>query len=66
MTNKEIEAEIAELAASNKAAPGWGAAVGARLERIKELESELRRRSFKSGGSAVKSGMHSPIENTGE
>lgn len=42
MTREQIEAEIADLKAKNEAAPGWGAAVGARSERIKGLEQALR------------------------
>lgn len=39
-----LETERAELVAANEAAPGWGAAVGARGERIKEIDRELIRR----------------------
>jgi len=35
-----IDKELGELEAANAAAPGWGAAVGARGERIKGLRSE--------------------------
>jgi hypothetical protein len=42
MTRAEIEAKIAELRAENEAAPGWGAAVGARHEVIKGLERQLQ------------------------
>lgn len=38
-----IRAEIAELEDADAKTPGWGAAVGARLERLKDLRSELRR-----------------------
>lgn len=41
----DLEAELAQLSAANAAATSWGAAVGARSERIREIESELRRRS---------------------
>ena len=40
---KALEAERAELMAKNAAATSWGAAVGARSERIKEIDQELRR-----------------------
>ena len=43
MTRDEIIAQIAKLEAANEAAPGWGAAVGARYDEIKELKSALRR-----------------------
>lgn len=36
-----LEAERAELIAKNEAATSWGAAVGARHERIKEIDREL-------------------------
>lgn len=36
-----LEAERDKLIADNDAAPGWGAAVGARLERIKEINALL-------------------------
>lgn len=39
---KEIEEELARLEAENAAAPGWGAAVGARLERIKHIRASLQ------------------------
>lgn len=42
-TRERIVARIARLEADNAAAPGWGAAVGARLEEIGELRAELRR-----------------------
>lgn len=42
-TKAEIEARLAELRAANEAATGWGAAVGARSEEIRELEAALRR-----------------------
>lgn len=38
-----LEAELAKLVAANEAATSWGAAVGAREERIKNIHSELRR-----------------------
>ena len=41
-TKAEIETRLAELRAANEAAPGWGAAVGARLEEIRSLERQLR------------------------
>ena len=41
-TREQIEQEIAELEAKQAAAPHWGAAVGARHERLKALQSELR------------------------
>lgn len=37
----ELRQRIAELQAKNDAAPGWGAAVGARIEEIKGLERQL-------------------------
>lgn len=40
-TREQIETKIAELLGLNDAAPGWGAAVGARLERIRGLERQL-------------------------
>lgn len=40
---KRLEVERAELIAANEAAASWGAAVGAREERIKNINSELRR-----------------------
>ena len=40
---KALETELAELQAKNEAATSWGAAVGARSERIKGLQSALRR-----------------------
>lgn len=43
MTEAEIIARIAELEAENAAASGWGAAVGARAEEIRELRGELNR-----------------------
>lgn len=36
--------ERARLVAENEAAPGWGAAVGERHERIREIDRELKRR----------------------
>jgi hypothetical protein len=42
MTRK-LEAERAELMAKNQAATSWGAAVGARSERIKAIDRELSR-----------------------
>ncbi|MDN3278808.1 hypothetical protein QWJ07_31415 [Frankia sp. RB7] len=39
----EIEAELKQLEAANEAATSWGAAVGARHERIKGLKAELAR-----------------------
>lgn len=39
----KLEAELAELVAANEAATSWGAAVGARSERIQDIRSELRR-----------------------
>lgn len=45
MTTLELESRLSELKAKNEAATGWGAAVGARHEEIKEIERELRRRS---------------------
>lgn len=45
--------ERARLVADNEAAQGWGAAVGARHERIQEIDRELTRRGQASGkGSA--------------
>lgn len=44
MTNDELRAERARLEAANAAAPGWGAAVGARHEGIREIDSLLARR----------------------
>lgn len=41
------EARIAELEKANAEAPGWGAAVGARFEEIKELKFYLA--SLKAG-----------------
>jgi hypothetical protein len=42
MTSKEeLRKELAKLEAANAAAPGWGAAVGARHERIKAIRSAL-------------------------
>lgn len=40
---EEILSKIEELEAANAAAPGWGAAVGARHEWIKSLRRELDR-----------------------
>lgn len=37
-----LEVELAELMAQNEAAASWGAAVGARHERIKQIQSTLR------------------------
>lgn len=42
-TREEIEARIAELQAKNDAAPGWGGAVSARYEEMRELRGELLR-----------------------
>ncbi|SFL99911.1 hypothetical protein SAMN03159423_4811 [Bradyrhizobium sp. NFR13] len=42
-TQAELLAERAELISKNEAATSWGAAVGARSERIKAIDSELRR-----------------------
>lgn len=47
-----LESERAGLLAANAAALGWGAAVAARLERITEIDNELRRAS----AAAVKGG----------
>lgn len=44
-TTEELKAELHELIAANEAAPGWGAAVGARSECITGIERELRRRA---------------------
>lgn len=44
-SKEDLEARYAELKAKNEAATGWGAAVGARHEEMKEIERELRRRS---------------------
>lgn len=41
MTQAEIEARLAVLYAAQEAATGWGAAVGARAEEIRALESQL-------------------------
>lgn len=41
-TAREIKTKIAELEAANEAAPSWGAAVGARLEWLKDLQRQLR------------------------
>lgn len=51
-TTEELKAELQELIAANEAAPGWGAAVGARSERIAGIERELfcRAKEAKSGG----------------
>lgn len=38
----ELLAELADLQAKNEAATSWGAAIGARHERIKEIQSTLR------------------------
>lgn len=49
----KLEAERAELVAKNEAATSWGAAVGARCERIKGLDSRiaaLRRLAPSDGG----------------
>ncbi len=53
----KLEAERAELIAKNEAATSWGAAVGARSERIKELDGRiaaLRRLASSDGGVKVK------------
>lgn len=41
MTEQQINDRLAELYAKQKAATGWGAAVGARHEEIKSLEGQL-------------------------
>lgn len=43
-TDEQIRSKIEELKKANKEAPRWGAAVGARVEWIKELERVLERR----------------------
>lgn len=44
MSNRaNLELELFELRAANDKATSWGAAVGARSERINEIERELRR-----------------------
>lgn len=45
MNTEQIKDRIAILKAANDAALGWGAAVGARLEEIRELERDLRSKS---------------------
>jgi hypothetical protein len=47
----ELRAELAELTAKNEAATSWGAAVGARSERIKAINGLLSRgeRKFANG-----------------
>jgi hypothetical protein len=40
---ERIKAQIAELTEANEKAPGWGAAVGARHERLRNLEASLNR-----------------------
>jgi hypothetical protein len=42
-TREQLETELDELRKANEAAPCWGAAVGARIERIREIKSALRR-----------------------
>lgn len=41
-TREQLQAERADLVAKDEAATSWGAAVGARSERIKGIDSELR------------------------
>ena len=43
----ELVAELAELEAANEAADGWGAAVGARQERINSIRRTLSARQDK-------------------
>ncbi len=46
MTSRpDLEAELAELKAANEAATSWGAAVGARSERIEAIKRNLAERS---------------------
>lgn len=40
-TREELKAELKELEAANEAATSWGAAVGARYERIKAIKRSL-------------------------
>lgn len=40
---KQVRARIAKLEAANDAAPGWGAAVGARCDEIRGLRSMERK-----------------------
>lgn len=42
-SREELERRLAELRAANEAATSWGAAVGARLEEIKDIERQLSR-----------------------
>jgi len=49
-----LRAELAELEAANKAATGWGAAVGARQERINSIRRQLSRPSGADAGATAK------------
>lgn len=48
-----LERELAELKAKNESATSWGAAVGARSERIKEIEGILKRGTLDVAQGAV-------------
>lgn len=48
---RDLEKEMAELIAKNEAATGWGAAVGARHERIKHIQAILNHEGAKCSGS---------------
>lgn len=54
-TREQIEQEITELLAKQAAAPHWGAAVGARHERLSGLYRELQQLTS----------THRPEENNG-
>lgn len=54
MSDREaMEVELSELRAANEKATSWGAAVAARSERIKEIESTLRRMDSSTGAPAA-------------
>lgn len=46
MSREALERELADLEAKNAAATGWGAAIGARHERIKAIRSQLAGRQY--------------------
>lgn len=58
MSEREtLEVELSDLRATNANATSWGAAVGARSERIKEIERELRRMDSSAGAPSLNTSL---------